>query len=294
MNKSIKDLPLINFRISLHCPAPTRKDKKKEDELTAQSGAERGAIRVQAERIPEKFQKPISACQAKIRSYFEKNSFRLNDSYAIPVKQYDSFMVEVNRLMAEHDVYVNRLCEAIDSGEIVEEARRRMGADFDPAFVPASCDAVKSAIKVVIRPHADLTSPVIASALADLAEDTRNEVETKVREEMERAENEGQTSIVSFVMDEVREYLVDIATRCDEGAKGTHYKTLLDKFVRITQKLPAYNVTGNPAVSNAIERVYEAFKTLDKTTLKNSEDYRRKQVETAKTILADIQDGSLF
>jgi hypothetical protein len=294
MSKNIKDLPLISFRISLHCPAPTRKRKDKEDELTAQSGAERGAIRVQAERIPEKWQKPVSACQAKIRSYFDKNAFRLNDSYAIPVAQYDSFMVEVNRLIAEHDVHVANLCEAIANGDIIEEAKRRMGADFDPAFIPASCDAVKGAIMVNIRPHADLSSPVIAAALADLADDTRKEVETKVRAEMERAETDGQTSIVSFVMDEVREYLVDVATRCNDGAKGTHYKTLLDKFVRITQQLPAYNVTGNPAVSNAIERVYEAFKSLDKETLRDNAEYRRQQAEAAKNILSDLQGESLF
>lgn len=294
MSKNLKDLPLIHYSLSLHCPAPTKKRKDKEDRLTAESGAERGSIKVQQERIPEKFQKPISATQAKIRAYFDKNAFRLNDTYAIPVKSYQSFEAGYANLVQMHDAYVAALCNAIEDGSITEEAKRRLGDDFDPSFLPSSCEAVRSAIRVNIRPVADLSSPVIAEALNSLADDVKEEVEQRIRENMEKAEAEGQTSIVSFVMDEIVEYLKDIQTRCTEGGKGTHYKTLLDKFVRITEKLPSYNVTGNPAISAAIEKVYEAFKSLDKETLRDDETYRKVQAETAKKILADLSNEKLF
>lgn len=292
--KNLNDLPLINYTISLHCPAPTKKRADKEEQLTSESGAEKGSIRVQQERIPAIYQKPISATQAKIRAYFDKNAFRLNDTYAIPVKQYVSFEAGYQNLLQQHDAYVSALCEAIENGSIIEEAKRRLGDDFDPSYLPSSCEAVKQAIRVNIRTGADLSSRVITEALNDLADDTKAEVESRVRADMEQAEAEGQTSIVSFVMDEIVEYLKDIQNRCLNGAKGTHYKTLLDKFVRITEKLPAYNVTGNPAVSNAIAKVYEAFKSIDKDNLKADEAYRKVTAETAKTVLADIQDESLF
>lgn len=294
MTTKIQNLPLLNYRMSLHCPAPTKKRKDKEDQLTAQAGAERGAIRVQQERIPEKWQKPISACQAKIRAYFDKNAFRLNDSYSIPVSQYDSFEAGYQHLLKEHEVLVGVLCDAIASGEIIEEAKRRAGEDFIADFLPTSCDAVRSAIHVNIHVSTDLSSPVINQALADLADETRKTVEERVRTDMEKAEAEGQSSLVSFVMDEIVAYLRDIQDRCSTDGKGKHFKTLMDKFVRITQRLPSYNVTGNPVVSNAIQRVYDAFKELDKETLRDNEEYRKETLETAKNLLADITDENIF
>lgn len=287
--KNLSDLPLINYRISLHCPAPTKKRKDKEDMLTASANAENGAYRVQQERIPVKYQKPISAIQAKIRKYFEDNCFRLNDTYAVPIQQYESFEAGYSHLIQQHDAYVQVLCNAIDSGEIVEEAKRRMGDDFDPSYLPESCDAVKSAIRVNISTIANLSSPVITKALEELAQDTKEEVEERVRQDMAKAEAEGQTTIVSFVMDEVIAFLKDVNDRCGRGAERTHYKTMIDKFVRITQKLPAYNVTQNPAIANAIERIYETFKTLDKDALKQDETYRQVQAENAKELLTEVQ-----
>jgi len=290
----MNELPLINYRISLHCPAPTKKRRDKEDELTASANAERGAYRVQQERIPAVWQKPISAAQAKIRKYFEDNAFRLNDTYAVPVAQYTAFEAGYAKLIQQHDAYVDALCEAIESGAIVEEAKRRMGDDFDPAYLPQSCDAVKAAIRVNISTVADLSSPVITQALADLAEDTRKEVEDRVRRDMAQAEADGQTSIVSFVMDEIVAFLKDVDERCSKGAARTHYKTMLDKFTRITEKLPAYNITENPTISAAISRIYETFKTLDKSDLKTDDSYRRETADKAKAILTDIEEDNLF
>lgn len=293
-NKNLSDLPLIHYRISLHCPAPTKKRKDKEDILTAEANAERGAYKVQQERIPEKWQKPISATQAKIRKYFDDNCFRLNDTYAIPVEQYTSFEEGYRKLIAQHDVYVQVLCDAIDSGDILEEAKRRMGNDFDPSYLPASCDAVKAAIKVNVSIIANLSSPVIKAALDKLAGDTKVEVEKRVREDMARDEAHGQSKIVGFVMEEVVAFLQDVRDRCQRGAEGTHYKTMLDKFVRVTEKLPSYNVTENPVIQATIAKVYEAFKNLDKDALKSDEVARSDAAESAKSLLEDISNEKLF
>jgi len=294
MTKSITDLPLINYRISLHCPAPTKKRRDKEEALTTAANAERGAFKVQQERIPTKYQKPISASQAKIRKYFEDNCFRLNDSYAIPIPQFEAFEAGFNKLLVEHDVHVNALCEAINSGDIIEEAKRRLGDDFDESYIPENCDAVRSAIRVNIRTIADLGSPVIAEALGNLAADTKAEVEDRVREDMAKAEAEGQTSIVSFVMDEIVLFLNDVNDRCTKGAERTHYKTMVDKFTRVVEKLPNYNVTGNPAIQDAIDRIFTTFKSLDKDALKADAEYRAEQADNAKSILADLSEANLF
>jgi hypothetical protein len=295
MTKKLNELPLINYNLSTHAPAPTRKSKDKEDQLTAEAGAERGAIRVQQERIPEKYMSPITSTQNKIRNYFDKNAFRLNDTYAIPVKAYASFEEGYRNLVQQHDAYVAALCMAIEDGSIIEEAKRRMGAEFDPSFLPSSCDAVRSAIRVHITTVADLSSPVITAALNELADDVKAEVEERVRKDMEQAEANGQSSIVSFVMGEIASFLKDVQSRCDgEDMKGKRLSTLMDKFVRITEKLPSYNVTGNPAIANAIAKVYETFKSLEVDNLRKDADYRKVTVETAKTLLSDIEGEKLF
>lgn len=291
--KNLNELPLINFRISLHCPAPTRKRKDKEEQLTASAGAESGTIRVQQERIPAKYQKPISAIQAKIRKHFDDNAFRINDCYAIPVAQFEAFEASYQHLLQEHDAYVSALCMAIESGEIVEEAKRRMGDDYDASFLPSSCEAVRNAIRINIRTIADLSSPVIAQALSQLADETVIEVTERIKQDQAKLEAEGQSNIVSFVMDEIVHYLKDIQTRVGAGEKRTHYKTVLDKFTRITEKLPAYNVTGNPQIANAIDRIYDTFKGLDKDALKEDATYRTTTVQNATDILSEIE-GNLF
>jgi hypothetical protein len=292
--KNLNELPLIKFRISLHCPAPTRKRKDKEEQLTASAGAESGTIRVQQERIPAKWQKPISAIQSKVRKHFDDNAFRINDCYAIPVAQFEAFEASYQHLLQQHEGYLSALCMAIESGEIVEEAKRRMGDDFDPSFLPKSCEAVRNAIRINIRTIADLSSPVIAQALSQLADDTVIEVTERIKQDQAKLEAEGQANVVSFVMDEIVEYLKDIQTRVGAGEKGAHFKTVLDKFTRITQKLPAYNVTENPTIANAIERIYETFKTLDKDTLKENATYRQETVASATEILKDLETENLF
>jgi len=294
MSKKLNELPLINYRLTLSCPSPTKKRKDKEDQLTAEAGAERGSIKVQQERIPEKWQKPIKAAQGAIYNYFNKNAFRLNDTYAIPVSQYAFFEDGYRNLIQQHDAYVAVLCEAIESGEIIEEAKRRLGADFDPAYLPSSCEAIKSAINVSITTVADLSSPVISAALNELADDVKVEVEERVRRDMEQAEANGQTSLVGFVMDEIYAFLKDIQEKCDGDTKGKHLSTIVDKFVRITEKLPSYNISGNPAIANAIAKIYETFKTLEVDNLRKDADYRKVTVETAKTLLSDIQGEKLF
>ena len=93
---------------------------------------------------------------------------------------------------------------------------------------------------------------------------------------------------------EIVEYLKDIQHRVGTNAKGARYQTILDKFTRITEQLPAYNITENPQISSAIDRIYETFKSLDKDTLKKDALCRDKTVNEAKLILTDITDGNLF
>lgn len=288
------NLPLLNYSVNLQCPSPTKKRKDKEDEITTAAHAERGNLRVQQERIPEKWQKPISNVQGRIRNYFDQNCFRLNDTYALPISQYESFEAGLKKLTDEHEVAVNALCMAIESGEIVREAQRRAGDEFNPAFLPSSCENVRSAIRINISHRADLSNPAISKALADLAEDTRAEVEKKIREDAERAEADGQTSIVGFVMEEVIDFLKDVSTRCADEGKRKHFQTLFDKFRRITEKLPSYNVTGNPKIAEAIAKVYDTFKALDKENLRDDLTYRKETAETAKTLLVDLQGEKLF
>lgn len=291
--KKLNELPLIAYRISLHCPAPTKKRKDKEAKLTADAGAEKGAYRVQQEIIPDRWQKPISATQAKIRQHFEKNCFRVNDTYSIPIGQYESFEESYVYLIQQHEAYVNALCEAIDSGEMYAEAERRMGADFDPSALPTSCEEVKGKIRVCINVVADLTNNVITDALNELADDKAKEVTERIKRDQEALEAEGQSNVVSFVMDEIVAYLKDIQERVGAGADRTKYATLLTKFNRITEKLPAYNVTGNPVIANAIERIQQTFASLDKKQLKQDASYRNVTVEQATEILSDIKE-SLF
>jgi hypothetical protein len=293
MKTSLNNLPMIFLGLSLHSKSPTKKNKGKELKLSAESGAEIGVMKVQQEVVPELWQKPITSIQGKIYNYFENNCFRVNDSYAIPVGHYETFMADVQKMIDTHDVLVNALCDAVDSGKIVEEAQRRSKGDFNPALLPKSCGEVKAAYWVDIRHKADLSSPVIAEALSQLAESTRKSVEEKVKADAEKAEAEGQLSVVGFVMDEITAFLKDVSVRCGEGGKR-QWKTMLDKFVRITEKLPAYNITGNPAISTAIAKVYQTFKDIDSDALKNDEAYRKAQGETAKTLLADIEGEPLF
>ena len=293
MKTSLNNLPMIFLGLSLHSKSPTKKNKAKEAKLSAESGAEIGVMKVQQEVVPELWQKPITSIQGKIYTYFENNCFRVNDSYAIPVGHYESFMADVQKMIDEHDVLINALCDAVATGKIVEEAQRRSKGDFNPNLLPKSCEEVKAAYWVEIRHKADLSSPVISEALSQLAESTRKSVEEKVKADAEKAEAEGQLSVVGFVMDEITAFLKDVSVRCGEGGKR-QWKTMLDKFVRITEKLPAYNITGNTAISNAIAKVYQTFKDIDADALKTDEAYRKAQGETAKTLLADIEGEPLF
>ncbi len=284
---AIQNLPLIYFDVSLHGKSPTRKNKDKENKILAETGAEKGVIRVQQEVVPERWQKPLTSVQTKIRAYFDNYAFRLNSGYAIPVKLYDSFVRDLKPLLDKHEVCVNALCNAVESGAIVEEAERRSNGEFNRDVLPQTCGEVRAAYQVSIRHRADLGSKVIMQALSELAEETRTKVETLVREGLEQAEAEGQRSMVGFIMDEVVAFLKDVEGRCSEGGQR-QWKTLLDKFTRITEKLPAYNITNNPEVSSAIERVFQTFKNLDAANLKADEAYRKKTAENAREVLENL------
>lgn len=288
------NLPLLNYRVNLQCPSPTKKHKRKEEEITSTAHAEKGNLRVQQERIPEKWQGPISCVQSRIRNLFDKNCFRLNDTYALPISQYETFEAQLAKMVDEHTVHVEALCRAIETGEIVTEAMRRAGNEFNPNFLPSSCEAVRSAIRVNITRIADLSNPAISKALSDLAETTRTEVEARIKADAEKAEADGQTSVVGFVMDEITDYLKDVSTRCADDGKGKHFQTLLDKFIRITEKLPSYNVTNNPQISNAIAKIYDTFKSLDKKELAKDSALRKETSEKAKTLLVDLTASPLF
>lgn len=292
--KNLNELPLIYYTLTMSCPAPTKKVKDKEAQLSSEAGAELGTYRVSAEKIPNKYQGPISSIQGKIRAHFDKNCFRINDVYGVPIQQYQRFESSYADLIQQHDTYVNALCDAIETGELMQEARKRMGDDFDASVLPQVTDDVRRKFSVTISTVADLSSPVINDALSKLAETTKLEVENRIRIDQAKAEADGQANIVSFVMDEIVEYLKDIQHRVGTNAKGARYQTILDKFTRITEQLPAYNITENPQISSAIDRIYETFKSLDKDTLKKDALCRDKTVNEAKLILTDITDGNLF
>ena len=47
-------------------------------------------------------------------------------------------------------------------------------------------------------------------------------------------------------------------------------------------------MTGNPTIANAIERIYDSFKGMDKDCLKGDKTYRQTQVDIATDILTEI------
>ena len=291
---NIAELPLLTYSVTICAPSATKKQKEKEARLTQEAGAEKGTIKVSQEKIPARWMKPLQSSQNAIRLFFERNAFRLNDGFSVPISEVERFEKGLEKLVREHDVHVQALCDAIASGEIIQEAMRRAGTDFNPELLPSSCEQIRDAIKIVVSRRTDLSSPVISKALGEIAEETRARVEKQVKEDAIREESEGQASIVGFIMGEVVDYLKDTSERCDVETKGKHYQTLVDKFRRITEKLPAYNVTGNPVVAKAIARVFDVFKDMDKETLSKSLETRKETAQKAKNLLQELEGESLF
>jgi hypothetical protein len=292
MNTNTVSIPVAMYTVSISGKSDSANAKHLDNEISADKGADQGAVRTMVSVIPKTYSKPITSIGAKVRNHFEKHGIRLGKTlYGIPMTILPKFKAELDALQQEYKLHVEKLIQIAEDGTLRDMIIRQSGeiADEIAGKIPTA-DQIENGYGIDVRVSVDFSDAKVDQAMAILSDDLKNQLRAEVEESAKKDREDKINMINGKIVEKVKHLIADIEKRCKSADKGTQWKTMIDKVKYITEVLPAYNVLKNPELDKLIEIVKEKFGKLDQDLLKDSEVIRTTAIADAVEVKKSFSD----
>lgn len=288
--------------VTVHAPAQKVRLKDETSKLAADNNASTDAVAVLAERIPAGHAKALYNAGQAIRNHVDRVSVKINGQNVVPVPELPRLWITLyghenlnshecvggTGLVCKYNALKAGLIELCENGELDRIIAEKAG-NLANQITRVDCNLLNEAFGVDIRLDIDCDSEVVRTALNQLSANVRESIEAKAAADAERAAGEAVSEVTGHAIAWIEKTLTNVIERVGGGEKGTHYKTLIASVTELVDRLPAYNLTGDGKVSNAIVAIRERLaKVMDADTLRDSDAARSTAVDAAKAILADL------
>lgn len=286
------DLPVVFYRVKVRGKASKTNIKELSDVAEQAAGAKRGTVTSLVVRVPECFAAPIKKRESQIRGLFYKEAIALGDAYGVPIAILPSFKAKLDVLRQEYALDFAALVEASENGVMERMLKEQLNILRQKVTPPTSAE-IREGYGVDVQTFINFDSVAVQTAMKVLGDDIKSSLRADVEASVAR-ENASQLSAArEKITEDVKAFLDDIRIRCSVAdTKGIQYKTLVDKYMKIVNVLPAYNVTNDPEVSKLLADIRTKFDGLAKETLATNPTVRQSTIAKADEITAGF--ASMF
>lgn len=288
--------------VTVHAPAQKVKLKKTTGEVAAANNASDKAISVLAERIPADHAKALYNAGQAVRNYVDRMAVKINRQSVVPVPELPKVWIGLyghdnlastecvghTGLVCKYNALKAGLIDLCKSGELDRIVDEKIG-NLSVEVSKMDCVALESAFGIDIVLDIDCSSQTVRDALAQLSQNVRESVEARAAADAEKAAGQAVVEITQHAIAWVQATLANVIEKMTLAEKGTHYKSLVAQVQELVDRLPAYNMTGDAKVAEAITAIRERLaKVMDADTLRDAPAARASAIDAAKAILADL------
>ena len=245
-------------------------------------------------RYPTVNVKTLTSAAGSIRSLFNKEATRLGEYYVVPMALIPKFKAELDARIAEYEAEISKLILAAENGDMIRNLERENGELFSQIPKVPTAEQIRHDFGVEVTFEADLTSELVQGAMKLFTDQTREElvkeIEGQKEEIAKRMVNQANAKPMAELRDLIESVLVQAGKRGDD-LKGVQWKSIVDKIQRVTEVMPAYNLTGDTTVAKLLEDARVRFSGLTKEVLKDNAQARDQAAIDAKAMsdaLADL------
>lgn len=289
--------------LTIHAPAQKVRLKSETQKVAAENNASTDAVSVLAERIPANHAKNLYNAGQTIRNHIERLAVNINGQKVIPVPMLETLWTDLfghsdltstetvgsTGLVCKYNALKAGLLELCKNGELDRIVAEKAG-NLTEQIAKVDCGLINSAFGVDIKLDIDCNSDVVRDALNKLSANVREAIEAKAAADAEKAAGEAVVEVTGYALKWVEDTLSNIIEKVSANEKGTQYKRLVDSVTELVDRLPAYNLTGDATVANAITSIRERLaKVMAAETLKEDASARTATVDAAKAILAELR-----
>lgn len=278
------ELPVVFYSLTVRGKADKTNVNELSETLETNATAEAGTVKALVTRIPAQWAKPIKHCESEIRTHFKKEGIPLGDKIGIPLAILPEFKSKLDRMTSEFELHFNNLITAMETGELVDVLTKSSGTNIDKIKIP-TLDEIRGGYGVKISCYVNYNSGAVKTALTVLSDELKDILRKDVEESVKKDNADQINSANEKIIGTVKAFLKDVTERCSEvDNKGTHWKSMVDKYEFIVKILPAYNITKSPELQKLLETVRTVFDGMNKETLKADVTTRQKMIEKADTV----------
>lgn len=280
--------------MTVHMPSADEQLKEEKDKVAAANNADKALVKVSVARIPPKYSKPLQSTAGKLYNTCKEHAMHINGQYVIPPMELEPLWVKLfghndvsstvpaGGLVGQFYSYKDALAIACKDGSLAKELEL---GDLASQVQAIDCSEVLSKYGVDISLDVDMKSPHVMPILARMDKDAVKRLGDRVEADAAKRYNASLTEIAGQLGTWFRSVLGDIINRGGAGKKGTHFETMIGKIKDLIDRLPSYNVTNDPVVTEIYNQIYATFATVEKNDFKD-EERRKALTEKAKDILA--------
>lgn len=260
-------------------------DRKITDETNKQHNATEDAGRYNKLLINKEALKPLTRIQSasRIKHYEMTQPWFDEGARILPTALFMKYTQEMKKFRLDFEQEAETFARRYP--ELVEQSRERLGSMFNADDFPAPC---------MIRNKFDFKQRVLpcpdpSDFRVSLANEQMEDIRSDVAEQMKKALDGAMTDSIDRITKVVGR-MADRMLNYTPGEKdGSFQDTLVTNIRDLVQLLPAFNLTGNVALTKITKRMHEELCRYDAQELRDSKQLRREAEKSATSILADVE-----
>lgn len=285
MTKNILSEKAVLVSLSIAGWSARKLDRKITDETNKQHNATADAGRYNKLLINAEALKPLTKIQSagRLKHYEMTQPWFDEGARILPTALFMKYTQEMKKFRLEFEREAETFARRYPT--LMEQSRQRLGSMFDARDFPAAC-TIRSRFefKQRVLPCPD-PSDFRVSLANEQMEDIRSDVEARMKEALDGAMKDSVERIV-----EVVGRMADRMKNFTPGEReGIFRDTLVTNIRDLVQLLPAFNLTGNVALTKITKRMHEELCAHDAQELRNDKALRRAAEKSATSILADVE-----
>lgn len=274
---------LIGLKLTVRFDSGRRQHADLRGELESSHQMESKTSNVRVQLIGKEYQQPITTAASQLREWFYKRTLPWTDGgvRVAPSSQYMTLMDEFAELNKRFEHAVNELLDSYD--QIKADCKRRMNGAYREELFPNIYDLQTS--------YASELSPIQIAVPDDfrvngLEDAVQADIKTKAWDIIGQNVQTGVDDLTSTIS----ELLADAKDRISRAERGekVRFGTLQAKAKACVERIKTLNVTDDPVLTKAAERIEASLTKLDADKIKSERGLRDKVVREADAIKSDL------
>lgn len=267
-------------------------DRRITDEVNRQHGAQRDAGNYNKLLLAKACFADIDQTTNDSRTLFLIMTMPWLDSgtRVLPSMKYDEFAKRFNELEAQFDAAADVFAE--NYPRYIEEAKARLNGMFQEADYPhPSRVRGMFAFNVGIMPCPNVEDFRVSLAKEQL-DDLRSDLEVKLNEALQSAMKDPVNRVITAVghMVERLNAYKPSGGKKGQRTEGWFRDSLVTNLKDLVDLLPAFNLTGDVAMTELTQRIEKELCVNEASDLRNNEETRKAVAKAAESILAQAQE----